>query len=155
MDGSRHCTGTPGITTRRWRGAESAVEFYSDPQSNRIARVEVAASVWAEVEEGDWLRVRRDYGPLWNLRRCPGGHHYVVVQRRIGRDSPIAVARAIMCATGRQRVSYRDGNALNLRRSNLFLIRGAPALSVPPGGYRNGVRWDEVLSGIMSLAQSP
>jgi hypothetical protein len=105
----------------------------------------VADGVFAEVDEADWLRVRRDYSEQWGLSG-PGksGHRYVVVQREPGRDRTIAVARAILCPGEGQNVSYRDGSTLNLRRENLYVRAGHARLAVPPGGYRKGTEWGEV-----------
>lgn len=125
----------------------SEAEVYTDPQGNRIVRVGVAPGLFAEADEADWLRVRRDFGEQWGLSSATGrsSHRYVVVLRERGRDGTVAVARAILCAEARQHVTYRDGNQLNLRRSNLFIRRGASRHAVPLGGYTKPMEWTSLL----------
>ena len=129
----------------------SEIEVYTDPQGNRIVRVGVAPGLFAEVGETDWLRVRRDFGEQWGLSSTTGrgGHRYVVVLRERGRDGTVAVARAILCGTVGQQVSYRDGNRLNLRQANLYTRTGPAKWAVPLGGDGKGTEWGEVFGEVI------
>lgn len=61
----------------------------------------------------------------WFVHGNGHGNEYVRVQCRIGqRGQPTTVARLILDVSSGRNVRYRDGNPLNLCRSNLYLEDG-------------------------------
>jgi len=83
------------------------------------------------LNERDWTRIAADYGEVWNVIST-GGYPYVATSRREAYQrsrhfgtTPVSLAKVIMRAKGRDRVVLRDGDALNLQRSNLKLVKAA------------------------------
>jgi hypothetical protein len=59
----------------------------------------------------------------WSFNRA-GNARYRYVRGHLSGHNTITVARLITGAQRGQHVCYRDGNPLNLRESNLYLVRG-------------------------------
>lgn len=77
--------------------------------------------------QGEGMRAVLDAG-TWNARRATGWEnafaavregHCTVVCRQIHKRRPVQLARLVTAAGPNERVLYRDGDPLNLRRSNL------------------------------------
>jgi hypothetical protein len=61
---------------------------------------------------------------VWNLNHNGRNHSYVRCYQRNASGQRVGVARAIVGASARQIISYRDGDRTNLRRSNLVIGKG-------------------------------
>ena len=98
-----------------------------------IVRVEMtnAPSVFATVDLEDWQSlVDAGFPNRWFLNHVGGGYRYVRFATDRYAGNLETVARTIL-GPGRGRVtSYRDGDRLNLRRTNLYTA----------GGYAPGAR---------------
>lgn len=83
----------------------------------------------AEIFEEDFEAiVRAGGGPNWTFNPAGPERRYVRTQMRRGsRDARAGhletVARLVAGAREGQKVKYRDGNRLNLRRTNLQVVR--------------------------------
>jgi hypothetical protein len=77
----------------------------------------------------DYDRIRAEWGTSFYLNSNGAGRQYVTVGRPAvrrhhdGRGAPMSLARLIAKAQPRDRVTYRDGDTLNLLPENLYLRR--------------------------------
>jgi hypothetical protein len=78
----------------------------------------------AIIEAEDWPRLQAArISTLWSLDTNGGTRRYVRAKRS-GDNRSVGIARLVTGASRKQHVCYRDGNPLNLRRGNLYLIAG-------------------------------
>jgi hypothetical protein len=83
------------------------------------------------VDEWEWPRIRLAFGDVWGVL-VNRGYRYVVA---IGRHGGLRLARWIAGAKGGEVVSYRNGDSLDLRRSNLVVVAKEQFVA---GGFRHG-----------------
>lgn len=87
--------------------------------SESVIGVVLQDSSVAMVDDLDyWLLQARGWNARWTARKVTGDNHYPSINNG---DSIRTIARVILDAKDRERISYRDGNQLNLRRANLVL----------------------------------
>ena len=92
----------------------------------------LAAGAVVLMDDCTWPRVMALHGDQWGLRESKG-HRYVVSR---GGNAGIVLARVLAWAQPDQAVTYRNGNPLDCRRSNLEVIGAAEAVERALGGSR-------------------
>lgn len=87
------------------------------------------AGFFMTLDAADWPLVQREWGSIWTLLPNGNGRSYVsACLRRCGQvDQPgsgdtARLARLLVGAGRGEMVVYRDGDTLNLRRSNLLFL---------------------------------
>lgn len=100
------------------------IHFLSE--CRRCVRIPLASwQGYAELDLADYeMLAASGISQKWVLNSSGNGYSYV---KACTRDNVRVVARLITKASHGEQVSYLDGNPLNLRRSNLMLMRGGRA----------------------------
>ncbi|NII11548.1 hypothetical protein [Oleiagrimonas sp. C23AA] len=115
----------------------------TDEDGNEIAQVLCTSSDHPVVLELAVLRRLQKQGwtDRWACASDGHGNRYVVTYCRDieGRTSVTTVARLVVGAEKGQRVRYRDGNRLNLRRENLYVEKGPARMAAHARPPRVGV----------------
>ena len=94
-------------------------EFFTDGSGAELARVPLAvAGTYATLRASD-MQALLQAGVSTNW--CVNHSGYIAVN--IPRLGPVPLARLIECASDGERVTYKDGNRLNLRGDNLVIER--------------------------------
>lgn len=104
-----------------------------DPDGLVIVHVPLASGQVATAEARDFKELMLSgLSDQWQMnrdgKRGANGEYHWYVRAAGGGTKMVMVARRILGDRGRTRVRYRDGNPLNLRRSNLYMA----ALYAPP-----------------------
>lgn len=89
------------------------------PLANREERATLYAEDYRRLMAGEW-------SPCWQLTNVGWKFPYVLVRalNPKGKHRTLTVARLVAQVGKGQRVSYADGNRLNLRRDNLLIHEG-------------------------------
>lgn len=89
------------------------------PLANREERATLYADDYRRIINGEW-------SPCWQLTNVGWKFPYVLVRalNHKGNNRTLTVARLVAEVGKGQRVSYVDGDRLNLRRDNLLIHRG-------------------------------
>lgn len=95
--------------------------LFSSPNGRKVAIVEVEGGSF-QIYAADLAALRDQFGIVRPCLNSDGQGHLYVVGWVDGRKVPIA--RLLTQAKRGQRVTYHDGNGLNLRRDNLTVGRG-------------------------------
>lgn len=119
--------------TKRPRGFPSPYRLFAGPAGRKVAMVEATGGGSFQLNADDWQTIRGAFGIVTAYVNDDGkGHLYVVgYHRPTGRKVPLA---RLLAQPGRgQRVTYQDGNGLNLRRENLTVSGGYSKVPAPDG----------------------
>jgi len=108
---------------------QAAPEYTTDADGQRLVHVALAnsqqrATLYAE----DYHRLMdAGWSPYWQHTQDGHGNAYPTLgaYNPKGVDCLVSVARLIAHAKAGQRLSYADGNPLNLRAENLKLVKGS------------------------------
>jgi hypothetical protein len=120
---------------------QAAPTFTIDASGQRLAHVALSGTTERTTLYADDLENLQAAGwsRHWSLASTGGRFRYVLAYARnpIDRVRSITVARLIAGAGKGQRVTYADGNRLNLRRDNLRIVTGGgnahtPAAAIQP-----------------------
>jgi hypothetical protein len=98
-----------------------------------LANTNQRATLYAE-DFQRWLAA--GFSPFWTLTSTGGRFRYVLANTRSPSNSArtVPVARWIADARKGQRVSYADGDRLNMRSENLAVVKGG-------GGSKTAAAW--------------
>lgn len=125
------------------------VTFATDPDGQRVVGVTLsnrAVTAWLYVE--DYARVLKLYPKAnWSLTTNGKGRPYVRLRTGGQKSTNVFIARLIAGDFERTAVQFKDGNTLNLRRSNLShapgggkrrkTLRGRAALRISTDAARS------------------
>lgn len=109
--------------------AKRAPILSTDPDGTPIITVPLTNGYAATLYLEDWERITTLYGPNWQSLSNGRGRVYASAKRHPDADpmdpriGPITMARAIVGAKLGEIVRYRDSNTMNLRRTNLYIVR--------------------------------
>jgi hypothetical protein len=91
--------------------------------------VEATGGGHFQIYEEDWRAIREGFGIKTAYINDSGNGHQYIVGYLDGTNVPLA--RLITQAKRRERVTYHDGNGLNLRRDNLTVEKGYSKRAAP------------------------
>ena len=115
----------------------SPFTIHRDYRGREVAKVRATQGRVFELLAADWDDVRKSFGKTWYAVNDGRGYTYIAGYRP-GLTSPVTLARAITRAGKGERVTFADGNPMNLRRENLAVGSGAGRHQVPDVGYLVG-----------------
>ena len=113
---------------RKPHDVEGTIRRSFAKDGTRIVHVPLANGLRATVDAADFDRLMRlGLRPTWVFNDNGRGCHFVRSRFPLGIGTPnnIQVARAIMAPPPGCVVKYSDGNPLNLRRNNLWVVERA------------------------------
>jgi len=114
------------MTTPSARAPKRQPIFTSDENGASVVLVPLATGQTARVDPADWeALLLRGISPNWTRNTAGPGFAYVRA-RGPGRGL-VMIAREVVGARPREIVSHRNGDRLDLRRSNLKLSTGGRA----------------------------
>lgn len=100
--------------------------FTTDEHGQPIAVITLADGRTARLDARDWeALLQRGVSPNWLLNSVGGGFAYV--RAKTPGQRVVMVAREILGARPGEIAGYRNGDRMDLRRSNLMLSRGGRA----------------------------
>jgi hypothetical protein len=119
---------------------QSTPEFTTDAGGQRLVRVSLAntdqrAMLYAE----DYQRLMdAGFSSCWAVTSTGGRFQYVLANARNPQDGKrsITIARLVAKAGKGQRVTYVDGDRLNLRGENLAIVKGGGNAAAPAHAIR-------------------
>jgi len=117
--------------TKRLTRLPSPWRVFPAPNGRKIAVVETTGGGHFQLYAADWQTIREGFGITTAYINDDGkGHQYVVGYHRPTRRK-VPLARLLAQPGRRQKVTYQDGDGLNLRKDNLAVGVGYATTAAP------------------------